>query len=322
MKAVVQDRYGPLEVLGIRDIDVPPMGADDVLVRVRAASVDRAVWHLVTGTPYLVRVAMGLRSPRFRVPGRYLAGRVEAVGANVTRLRPGDDVFGACDSTFAEYVSAPEHRFVAKPGHLSFEEAAAIPHGGLAALQALRDAAGVEGGQSVLVIGAAGAVGGWAVQIAKSFGTHVTGVCSTAKVDLVLSLGADEAVDYTREDFAAGTRRYDVILDTAGVRPLSDLRRALAPQGVLVLVGGEGGGRWMGPMGRSAGALFLSPFVRQRLRPFLAVPTSQDLAALKQIIESGKLTPLVDRTYPLHEAAQALRHVGEGHARGTTVLTI
>jgi NADPH:quinone reductase-like Zn-dependent oxidoreductase len=272
MKAVVQDTYGSPEVLELRDIDKPLVGDDEVLVQVRAAGVDPGVWHLMTGRPYLVRVmGYGLRTPKVGVRGRDVAGRVEAVGTNVTRLRPGDEVFGIGEGSFAEYMCARPDKLAPKPANLSFEQAAAVPISGLTALQALRDTGKLRPGQQVLIVGAAGGVGSFAVQLAKAFGAQVTGVSSTTKVDLVRSIGADEVIDYTRQDFADGARHWDLIVDTAGRRSLSQLRRALTRRGTLVIVGGEGGGRWLGGFDRQIlRAPLLSGLVRQRLRPFVA----------------------------------------------------
>jgi len=251
MNAVVQDTCGSPDVLELREIDEPVVGDDQVLVQVRAAGVDPGVWHLMTGLPYLVRVVgYGLRKPKVGIRGRDVAGRVEVVGANVTRFRPGDEVFGVCDGSFAEYVCARPDKLAPKPANLTFEQAAAVPISGLTALQALRDTGKVQLGQTVLIIGAAGGVGSFAVQLAKAFGAKVTGVCSTTKLDLVRSIGADEVIDYTREDFSDGARHWDLVVDTAGRRSLSQLRRALAPRGTLVIVGGEGGGRWLGGFDR------------------------------------------------------------------------
>ena len=323
MKAIAHDTYGSTDVLELRDIDKPVVGEDDVLVAVRAAGVDPGVWHLMTGMPYLVRLmGYGLRAPKHRVRGTDMAGRVEAVGKNVTRFQPGDEVFGTCDGSFAEYACAREGTLAAKPANLSFEQAAAVPVSALTALQGLRDTAKVKAGHQVLVIGAAGGVGTFGVQIAKAFGAHVTGVCSTTKVDLVRSIGADEVIDYTRDDFAGGGRRYDVILDTAGNRSLSHLRRALTPRGTLVIVGGEGGGRWTGGFERALWALMLSPFVSQKLRGLVSTETAEDLVVLKELIEAGKVTPVIEKTYPLDEAAEAVRHLADGHARGKLVVTV
>ena len=322
MKAIVQERYGSPEVLELKDLDTPVAGPGEVLVRVHAAGVDAGVWHLMAGRPYLVRVlGFGLRRPKVPVRGTDVAGHVEAVGDDVTRLRPGDEVFGSSDGTFAEYACAREDRFARKPANLTFEQAAAIPASALTALQAVRDVGRVEPGQSALVIGAAGGVGTFAVQIAKAFGAEVTGVCSTAKTDLVRSIGADHVIDYTREDLGDGRQRYDVIIDTAGNRPLSRLRRVLAPRGTLVIVGGEGGGRWLGGSDRQLRALALSPFVRQRLRSFIAKENIDDLDALRDLIEAGRVTPVIDRTYPLSGAPDAIRYLHEGRARGKVVIT-
>jgi NADPH:quinone reductase-like Zn-dependent oxidoreductase len=324
MKAIVQDTYGPADVLELRDIDKPGLKDDEVLVRVHAAGLDRGVWHLMPGLPYLVRVmGFGLRRPSVAVRGREVAGRVEAVGTAVTRFRAGDEVFGICEGSFAEYASAREEKLALKPKNLTFEQAAAAPISALAALQALRDKGNVQPGQKVLIIGAAGGVGAFAVQIAKAFGAHVTGVASTTKADTVRSIGGDEFIDYTREDFADGVRRYDLIVDTAGRRSLSHLRRALAPHGTLVIVGGEGGGRWLGGFDRQIlRAPILSLFVSQTLRPLVSTENQEDLEVVRELIEAGKITPLVDRTYALSEVPRALRDLEAGHARGKTVITV
>jgi len=323
MQAIVQDTYGSPDVLELRDIDKPETGDDDVLVRVHAAGVDPGVWHIMTGLPYLIRImGYGLRAPKTRVCGWDVAGRVEAVGKNVTQFQEGDEVFGACHGSFAEYGCASEDKFAPKPANLTFVQAAAVPTSAFTALQGLRDKGEVDSGQSVLIIGASGGVGTFAVQLAKAFGANVTGVCSTTKVDMVRSIGADEVIDYTRDDFAQTDQRYDVILDTAGNRSLSHLRRALTPRGTLVIVGGEEGGRWLGGTGRLLRALVLSPFVRQRLRSFVARVSKEDLQYLTELIETGKVTPVIDRTYPLSEAPEAIRYLEEGHARGKIVLTV
>jgi NADPH:quinone reductase-like Zn-dependent oxidoreductase len=298
MKAIVQDGYGSPDVLELRDIDKPVVGDDDVLVRVHAAGVDPGVWHLMAGLPYLVRMmGFGLRAPKVRVRGMDLAGRVEAVGVNVTRFQLGDEVFGTGEGSFAEYVRARADRLAPKPANLSFEQAAAVPISGVTALQGLRDKGEVRAGQRVLIIGAAGGVGTFAVQLAKAFGAEVTGVCSTTKTGLVRSIGADRAIDYTREDFADGRQRYDVILDTAGNRSLSQLRRALARQGSLVIVGGEGGGRWLGGFERQIlWAPLLSVFVSQKLRSLVATVREEDLRVLQELIEAGTVTPVIDST--------------------------
>jgi NADPH:quinone reductase-like Zn-dependent oxidoreductase len=324
MKAIVQDRYGGVEVLSLAEIDRPVAGPDQVLVQVRAAGVGPDVWHLMTGRPYLVRViGTGLRAPRLRVRGMDAAGRVEAVGANVTGFRPGDDVFGEADGSFAEYALARPDRLARKPANLGFDEAAAIPVSGCSALQGLRDRGRLQAGQRALIIGAAGGVGSFAVQLARAFGAHVTGVCSTTKVELVRSLGADETIDYTREDLADRGGRYDLILDTAGNRPLSRLRRLLAARGTLVIVGGEGGGRWTGGFGRQiVRAPLLSLFVGQSLRPLVATVRTQDLDTLRELVEAGSVSPVIDRSYPLSGAAEAIRSLHAGHARGKAVLTL
>jgi NADPH:quinone reductase-like Zn-dependent oxidoreductase len=324
MKAVVQGTYGSPDVLELTDIGRPVVGDGDVLVRVHAAGVDPGVWHLMTGMPYLVRVmGYGLRTPKVGIRGRDVAGRVEAVGDNVTQVQPGAEVFGICDGSFAEYVSARPDKLAPKPANLSFEQAAAVPISGLTALQALRDTGTVQPGQKVLVIGAAGGVGSFAVQLAKAFGAEVTGVCSTTKVDLVRSLGAEAVIDYTREDFADGARRWDLIVDTGGRRSLSHLRRALAPRGTLVIVGGEGGGRWLGGFDRQIlRAPLLSALVRQRLRPFISKERRADLVVLKELIEAGKVTPVIDRTYSLSEVPEAIRYLEAGHARGKIVIRV
>ena len=322
MNAIVQDTYGSAEVLELREIDKPVPKDHEVLVRVGAAGVDRGVWHLMTGLPYLLRAGYGLRAPRNAVRGREVSGRVEAVGREVTRFRPGDEVMGIAEGSFAEYACAREDKLARKPANLSFEQAAAVPVSASTALQGLRDQGKLQPGQKVLVIGAAGGVGSYAVQLAKAFGAEVTGVCSTSQVDLVRSLGADEVIDYTREEFADRAHRYDLILDTAGRRPLSHLRRALTRRGTLVIVGGEGGDRWTGGMGRQLRALAISPFLRQRLRMFVNKERHEELELLTELIEAGKITPVIDRTYPLGEAPEAIRQLVDGHLRGKLVITV
>ena len=332
MKAMTQDRYGSADVLTLRDIDPPSVGDGEVLIRVRAAGAGPEVWHIMTGRPYFVRLmGFGLRKPKATVVGRDVAGIVEAVGSDVAEFQPGDEVFGSCRGAFAEYAGASaaaeggvggDGVLAPKPANLTFEQAAAVPTSASSALQGLRDAGGIQAGQSVLIIGASGGVGTFAVQLAKVFDAHVSGVCSTPKADLVRSIGADQVIDYTREDFAGQGRRYDLILDTAGRRPLSHLRRALAPRGTLVIVGGEGGGRLTGGFERQLRAALLSPFVGQRLRPLAAVDRRADLLFLKDLIEAGRLTPVIDATYPLSEAARALADADEGHGRGKKVITV
>jgi NADPH:quinone reductase-like Zn-dependent oxidoreductase len=324
MKAIVQDRYGPSEVLGLREIDRPVVGDDDVLVRVEAAGLDPGVWHLMTGLPYLVRIlGFGVRAPKVRVRGRDVAGYVEAVGKNVSGFAVGDEVFGICDGSFAEYVCARADRLASKPASLTFEQAGVVPISGMTALKGLRDAGKVQPGQQVLIIGAAGGVGTFAVQIAKAFGAEVTGVCSRAKVDLVRSIGADHVIDYTRQDIADGRQRFDLVLDMAGNRSLTQLRRVLAPRGTLVVVGGEGGGRWLGGFDRQiVRAPLLSLVVTQTLRPLFFKENSDDLAALTELIEAGKVTPVIDRIYALSEAPEAIRYLAQGHPRGKVVITV
>lgn len=323
MKAVVQDRYGPPDVLELRDIDPPTIGDDDVLVRVLAAGVDPGVWHLMTGLPYLVRLlGYGLRAPKQRVRGTDLAGRIEAVGRGVTRFQVGDDVFGGANGSFAEYACVKEKNCARKPGNLSFEQAAAVPVSGVTALQGVRETGEVRAGHRVLVIGAGGGVGHFAVQIARALGASVTGVCSARKVELVRSIGADDVIDYTHEDVAHRPQRYDVIIDTAGNRPLRLLRSLLTEQGTLVIVGGEGGDRWLGGTDRQLRALVMSRFVRHNLRSFIGVLSVEHLTGLKGLIEAGKVMPVIDRTYPLAETAEAIRHLTAGRALGKVVIRV
>ena len=322
MEAIVQDVYGSTEVLTLKDIAQPEVGNKEVLVRVHAAGVDRGAWHLMTGRPYLLRIAgYGLRRPKNPVRGREVAGVVEAIGADVTRFRPGDAVMGIGEGTFAEYARAREDKLVPKPASLTFEQAAAVPTSACVALKALR-AGGIAPGQKVLVIGASGGVGTFAVQLAKTFGADVTGVASTAKVDLVRSIGADHVIDYTREDVADGRQHYEVILDIGGNRPLSHLRRALTRQGTLVLVGGESGDRWTGGMGRQVLAVATSAFSRQNMRMFINKERSADLQYLTELIDAGKVTPIIDRTYPLRQTPEAILYLEEGHSRGKIVITV
>ena len=325
MRAIVQEGYGPPDVLEVRDIDRPEIEDNEVLVDVRAAGVDRGVWHLMTGLPYFLRLIipeLGLRAPKNPIRGSDVAGVVKAVGKDVTRFKLGDEVFGIGMGSYAEYTRVLETKLVPKPSNLTFERAAVVPISGLTALQAVRDEGQVQPGQKVLIIGASGGVGTFAVQIAKSFGAEVTGVCSSTKVDLVRSLGADHVIDYTREDFAEKKHYYDVILDTGGHSSLSLLRRALTPEGTLVIVGSETDGRWSGGFGRSIRAMLLSRFVRQKLVAFVNSENHEDLIALKELIEAGKLTPVVDRTYPLSEAAKAIHYLLEGHALGKVAITV
>ncbi len=322
MKAIVQDTYGPPKVLRLTEIDPPAVGAGGVLVRVHAAAVHPGDYFILTGVPYVTRPAFGLRRPRVGVRGYDFAGRVEVTGRDVWRFQPGDEVFGwTTTGSLAEYVCVDQDHLAPKPANVTMEQAGAVTVSAMAALHALRDTAKVQPGQRVLIVGASGGVGTFAVQIAKSLGAEVTGVCSTRNVDLVRSIGADHVVDYTREDFTLSGQAYDVILDNVEAQPLSAVRRALTPQGTLVLNSGRGG-RWIGPLGRWAKAGVRSLFTRQRLRPNLQRETPQDLIVLKELIEDGAVIPVIDRTYPLSDAAQALAYVGAGHTRGKVVITV
>ena len=322
MRAIVQRCYGSPEVLESADVDRPAVGDDDVLVRVRAASVHPGDYFIMTGEPYVVRLAFGLRRPRHPIPGRDLAGVVAAVGKDVADLQPGDEVFGwSTTGTLAEYANVPADQLVRTPANLSAGQAAAVPTSGLTALQALRDIAHVQPGQAVLITGASGGVGTFAVQIAKALGAEVTGVCSTRNMELVRSVGADHVIDYTRTDFTRTGLRYDVIFDSVEAQSLSEVRRALTPTGTLIPNSGRGG-RWVGPLGRIVKARARSLFTRQTLRPFTSVGKRQDLLDLAELLEAAQLAPVIDRTYPLSEAAQALRYVGAGHTRGKVVVTV
>jgi NADPH:quinone reductase-like Zn-dependent oxidoreductase len=322
MHAIVQDKYGETtDVLRLEEISRPDIGDDDVLVRVQAASVHIGDWHVMTGLPYLLRiVGFGFRAPKIRVRGMDVAGTVEAVGKNVTAFHAGDEVFGTCDGSFAEYASTPQGTLAPKPANLTFEQAAAVPTSGFAALQALRDAGSIRSDQQVLIVGASGGVGQFAVQIAKSFGAEVTGVCSTAKVDMVRSLGADDVIDYTQEDFTQTERRYDLILEMGGNHSVRELRSVLRPGGTLVPVGSEGGNRWVG--GRSwIRAMLLSPFVRS-LRPLSTKPNQADLQFLSELVTAGKIIPIIDRTYPLSDVPEAMTYLIHGKAQGKIAITI
>lgn len=323
MHAMVHRRYGTPDVLAFEEIERPVPGDEDVLVRVHAAGANVGDHHVVTGKPYLIRLSPfgGLPGPRNRVPGATLAGRVEAVGAKVTTFRPGDEVYGqAANGAFAEYVVVPAKLIAPKPSNLSFEEAAAVPWAATA-LQGLRDAGGLKAGQRVLINGASGGVGTWAVQIAKALGAEVTAVCSTRNVEMVRALGADEVLDYTQEDFAKGGARFDVMLDLAGNRSLSDCQSVLTPKGTYVSCTG-GGGDWFGPLFWLAGLLLSSPFTSRKLTTFIASPNQKDLLFLKELVEAGKAKPVIERRYALSEVGAALQHVGEGHAQGQTVIRI
>ena len=320
MKAVVQDRYGSADVLRIADVEMPVIGADDVLLRVRAASLHRGDWHVMTGVPSLIRVfGFGLRRPKGRIRGMDVAGVAHSVGSGVTDLKPGDEVFGVCRGALAEYASASARLLVKKPAGISFEQAAAVPTSAVSALQALRDAGRLTAGQRVMVIGAAGGVGIYAVQLAKHLGGIVTGICSTSKVELVTSLGADTVIDYTRSDL--GSERYDLILDLAGNRKLSLLRRSLTPTGTLVIVGGENGGHILGGAQRIIGAMILSLVLRQRLTGFAAAHRPEDLLLLADLLAAGSLTPVIHRVYPLSEAIDAMRMLESGDPQGKLIIT-
>jgi NADPH:quinone reductase-like Zn-dependent oxidoreductase len=324
MKAVAQDRYGSPDVLELRDVDKPVPAAGEVLVRVHAAALNAYDWHLMRGDPYLARLSFGLGGPKAKIRGRDFAGRVEAVGGDVTRIGPGDEVYGTADGAFAEYVCVPDRAVEPKPANLTFEQAAAVPLAGITALMGVRDVGQLQPGQHVLVNGASGGVGTFAVQIAKALGAEVTGVCSTRNVDLVRSTGADHVVDYTGADFSRSGLHYDLVLDLVGNRSLTDLRRVLTPRGTLVLSGGggSGGGSLVGPRRLILTGLVLSRFVGQRLVPLTVKPSRQALATLRDLVESGKVTPVIDRTYPLSEVPAAIRYLEREHARAKVVITV
>jgi len=323
MRAIVQSAYGSADAMQLGTIERPSIGAREVLIEVRAAGVDRGTWHLMTGTPYLLRLmGFGLRRPKNAVPGFDVAGTVVAIGADVSRFAIGDEVFGVSRGSFAEYAAALESKLWHKPENLGFEQAAVMGISALTALTALQDSARVAAGQRVLVVGASGGVGTFAVQIAAALGAKVTGVCSTAKVDLVASLGAERVLDYTRDDFADGSQRYDVVLDIGGCSPVSRLRRALTPRGTLVIVGGEGGGRWSPNMGRQLYALALSPFVAQRLTMAVNKEHYEGLAQLARLAAAGKITPVIERSYPLEQVPDAMRHLEAGKARGKLAIRV
>lgn len=322
MRAIVQDRYGPPDVLELRDLEPPTLKDDQVLVRVVAAAVHPGDLFISEGVPYVMRLGFGLRRPRSRTPGLDLAGTVEAVGAKVTTLEAGEEVFGCGKGTCAEYAAAAMDTLAPKPVGLTFEQAAAVPTSAVAALRGIRDVGKVRAGQRVLINGASGGVGTFAVQIAKALGAEVTGVCSSRSAELVRSIGADHIIDYTKEDFTQGGPRYDLILDNVANHSLSDLRRVLRPGGTLLPNSGNAEGRWFGPLGRTAAAAMLAPVVPKQGRPFLAVVKRQDLLDLTELIEGVAVRPVIERTYPLERAAEALRRVKEGHARGKIVVTV
>jgi NADPH:quinone reductase-like Zn-dependent oxidoreductase len=325
MKAIVQDLYGSADVLELREIDTPTIGDSEVLIRVRAAGVNVADWAIMSGLPYIARPMYGMGKPKNRVRGTDVAGVVEAVGARVTRFRPGDEVFGwsgHLGGAFAEYAAVAEDALVSKPARLTFDQAASVPMAGTVALLAVRDHGKVRAGQNVLVNGASGGIGTFAVQIAKSLGAQVTGACSTRNVDLVRSIGADHVIDYTKEDFTRTGLRYDLILDNVANRSLSDLRRALTPKGALVPNGGGFEHRWIASGGRLIGAKVSFAFASQSVVTFVASSKQQNLVALRELIEAGRVRPVIDRTYALSEARQALDHIGAGHARGKVVISL
>ena len=323
MQAITQDQYGSADVLHLREVAKPEVGDDDVLIVVRAAGVHIGDWHMMTGQPYLMRImGFGFRAPKARVRGMDVAGTVAAIGKNVTGFHAGDDVFGVCGGSFAEYACARSDKLAPKPPNLTFEQAAAVPTSACTALQALRGPGEIQPGQKVLINGASGGVGLFAVPIARSFGAEVTGVCSTAKMDIVRSIGADHVIDYTTQDFTRSGHQYDLILDMVGNRSLSQFRRVLTPRGTLVLVGGERGDRLIGALSRSMQGLVVSPFVSQRLRPVLGAVNTQDLQFLTDLIEAGKVKPVIDRTYALSEVGDAMRHLTTGQARGKIVISV
>ena len=327
MKAVVYTNYGSPDVLEIRDVKKPVPDDNQVLIKISAAAVNPLDWHYMQGTPYMIRAfGLGMRKPKNPHLGVDVAGTVEAVGKNVTQFKPGDEVFGVRNGAFAEYVCARPDRggIVLKPANVTFEQAAAIPVAAVTALQGLRDKGKVQPGQKVLINGASGGVGTFAVQIAKSFGAEVTGVCSTRNLDLVRSLGAEHVIDYTKEDFTKGDQRYDVILDNVGTQPLSGFRHVLQPNGILVMIGGGGpnDGGLIGPMARPIKAMFISPFVSQKMGMFMADVNKADLTVLADLMQSGKIKSVIDRTYPLNQVADAMRYLEKGHARGKVIITM
>ena len=323
MSAIVHRCYGPPDVLRIERVDKPVPGDDEVLVRVHAAAVNPLDWHFMRGTPYLVRLSAGMGKPSDPRLGVDFAGTVEAVGSNVRRFKAGDEVFGGGDGAFAQYVLVRADRAIAlKPANMTFEQAAAVPIAGVTALQALRDKGQLQAGQKVLINGASGGVGTFAVQIAKALGAEVTGVCSTRNVQMVQSLGADHVIDYTKEDFTQGAQRYDLIVDTVGNHPLLQMRRTLAPNGRFVIVGGPSSGNWIGPLSIPLKAMFLSPFVSQKFQFFIAHLNPADLGILADWMQSGKLTPAIDRHYSLSAVPEAIRYLELGHARGKVVIDV
>jgi NADPH:quinone reductase-like Zn-dependent oxidoreductase len=316
MKAIVQNDYGSTNVLKLKEVENPVVKENDVLVRVHAAALNAGDVFSMRGSPWLARFTVGFPKPKNYILGWDMAGRVQEVGNKVTRFKPGDEVYGSCSHTLAEYACAAEDKFAMKPANLSFEQAAAVPSAAITALQGLRDVGKLQPGQKVLINGASGGVGTFAVQIAKAFGAEVTGVCSTRNVDMVRSIGADQVVDYTQEDFTQSGQRYDLILDNVANHSFSDLRRALTPQGIIIPNSGHGG------MGYVFKAYLLSPFMHQQESPFMSTPNHEDLVVLKELIEADKVTPVIDRTYPLSETPEAFRYLEEDHARGKVVITL
>ena len=323
MKAIVYEKYGPPEVLQLKEVEKPSPKEDEVLVKVHAASVNYSDWAFVRGEPFMVRLmGSGLLKPKYKIPGYNIAGRVEAVGVNVKQFQPGDEIFGdlgLCGrGGFAEYVSVPENALALKPANMTFEEAAAAPEGAVVALGGLRDKGQIQPGQKVLIIGASGGIGTFAVQIAKSFGAEVTGVCSTRNLDMVRSIGADDVIDYTQEDFTQSGQRYDLILATAGFRSIFDYKRALSPNGIYVSTGGS--------MAQTFQSMLLGPFISmtgtKKMGAHTMRPNQKDLVFVKELVEAGKIVPVIDRRYPLSETAEALRYYGEGHSQGKTVITV
>jgi NADPH:quinone reductase-like Zn-dependent oxidoreductase len=322
MKAIVYDKYGPPDVLELKEIDKPVVNDDEVLVRVHAASVNPYDWHFMTGLPYFARLQFGLLKPKRNTLGADVAGSVEAVGKGVTRFQPGDEIFGIGAGALAEYVCVSEDSVALNPANLTFEQAAGVPLAAGTALQGLRDKGQIQAGHKVLINGASGGVGTFAVQIAKAFGAEVTGVCSTRNVDMVRSIGADHVIDYTHEDFAQGGERYDLMFDNVGNRSPSECRRVLTPKGVYLASFGQPEHRWLGPLAQLLRMLVMSRFVSQKMTTFTAKESKEDLVFLKELIEAGKVTPVIDRTYPLSEVPEAIRYLEEGHARGKVVITI
>jgi NADPH:quinone reductase-like Zn-dependent oxidoreductase len=321
MRAIVYHNYGPPDVLKCEEIEKPVASDDEVLIKIRAASVNPREWHFIRGKPYFVRMMLGLSKPKDMRLGIDAAGQIEAVGRNITQFKPGDEVFGACRGALAEYACAPEAALVIKPGNITFEQAASVPTAALTALQALRDKGRIHPGQKVLINGAAGGVGTFAVQVAKSFGAEVTGVCSAKNVEMVRSIGADRVIDYTQENFTKAAERYDVIFDCAGNHSLRTCRRVLDPKGTYIMVGGRDG-RWLGPLARGINALMYSRFVSQNLVMFMTRRSKEDLTIMSDLMKSGKVTPVIDRRYKLSEVPAAIRYLEEGHARGKVVITL